>query len=487
MSFLSEKAPPAAQRFPLLSPNPEKIKERRENLAENATGSARLEFDNWACDGIAWAKWMFRFLPPRFRLKLMPQNNVAPAFNSDLAASLRAEMERCAKCGQCRSVCPVFIETGDEAGVARGRISLAEALLDGRIGYAKRLQESFTKCLDCLRCDSDCPSGVAHELVLQAVRQGIARDIGAPWLARFALRHLLPRPRLFEMALRLVAGIRGPGPESQRPPVRHLPLFLAPGARIPQLAAKSARRQFREMSAEKTSSQSSKGRVAIFTGCLINAVYPEVATDLAVVLDRIGYEPVLPQAQTCCSAPLLNFGEVATARRVAEVNRRALAESGAETVLTPCAACGHTLKSTYSRLLSPDWTGGKFRILDATEFLARAELGQLAPLAKRVAYHDPCQLRWGQKITEQPRDLLQRCARYVEMPGAERCCGGGGAFSLFHPEIAAKIIERKVRSVRESGAEVVATACPGCMLLLSAHLPEPPLHVIQVLRRAMGL
>jgi glycolate oxidase iron-sulfur subunit len=444
----------------------------------------------------------------------MPQNNVAPAFNSDLAASLRAEMDRCAKCGQCRSFCPVFIETGDEAGVARGRISLAEALLDGRIGYTERLQESFAKCLDCLRCDADCPSGVTHELILQAVRQGMARDIGAPWLARFALRHLLPRPRLFETALRAGAKIQRLLPETQRPPVRYLPLFLARGARIPRLAPKTARRQFREKPARKGPSKPSKGRVAIFAGCLINATYPEVAADLAAVLERIGYEPILPQGQTCCGAPLLNFGEVAAARRVAEVNRRALADSGAEVVLTPCAACGHTLKSAYPRLLSPDWTGGpfdntqgrpepfdvahgpepveghdrkggKFRILDATEFLAGAELGPLASLAKKVAYHDPCQLRWGQKIAQQPRDLLRRCARYVEMPGAERCCGGGGAFSLFHPDIAGKIADRKVRSIRESDAEVVATACPGCILMLSAHLPEPPLHVVQVLRRAM--
>jgi glycolate oxidase iron-sulfur subunit len=415
----------------------------------------------------------------------MAQNNAAPAFDSDLAASLRAEMDRCAKCGQCRSVCPVFIETGDEAGVARGRISLAEALLDGRIGYTERLQDAFTMCLDCLRCDADCPSGVAHEVILQALRQGMARDIGAPWLARFALRHLLPRPRLFEIALRAAAGVQRLLPGTGRSPVRHLPLFLARGARIPRLAAKSARRQFREMSARKESPKTSKGRVAIFTGCLINAVYPEVATDLAAVIERIGYEPVLPQGQTCCGAPLLTFGEVAAARRVADVNRRALAESGAEIVLTPCAACGHSLKSTYSRLLSPDWTAGKFRVLDATEFLAGAELGPLTPLTKKVTYHDPCQLRWGQKIAQQPRKLLRRCAHYAEMPGAERCCGGGGAFSLFHPDIAGKIAERKVRSIRESGAEAVATACPGCMLMLSAHLPEPPLHVVQILRRAM--
>jgi len=416
----------------------------------------------------------------------MPQNNVAPGFDTDQAASLRAEMDRCAKCGQCRSICPVFIETGDEAGVARGRISLAEALLEGRVGYSERFQESLSKCLDCLRCDADCPSGVAHELIIQAVRQGMARDTGQPWLSRFALRHLLPHPRLFETALHVGAKLQRLLPEKQLPPARHLPLFLARGARIPRLAPKTARRQFREMPPRKQPSKPSKGRVAIFTGCLINAAYPEVAADLAAVLEQIGYEPVLPQGQTCCGAPLMNFGEAAAARRVAEVNRRALADSGAEIVLTPCAACGHMLKSTYPTLLSPDWTGGKFRVLDALEFLAGAELGPLAPLAKKVTYHDPCQLRWGQKIAQQPRDLLRRCASYVEMPGAERCCGGGGAFSLFHPDIAGKIADRKVRSIRESGAEVVATACPGCMLLLSARLPEPPLHVIQIMRQAMS-
>jgi len=437
-----------------------------------------------------------------------------PTFDPEWAASLRAEMDRCAKCGQCRSICPVFAETGDEGDVARGRISLLEALLDGRIGYTERLQESLTKCLDCLRCDADCPSGVAHELIVQAARQGMAREMRPPWPARFAFRHVLPRRRLFDLALRAGAWLQRLSPPRQEKDLRNLPLFLAGHGRIPRLAPKTAPQMFRQLSSQRPRNPSSvlgareaarlrhgkkplndqqflqKGRVAIFTGCLIHAVYPEVAVDLAAVLARIGFEPVLPPGQVCCGAPLLSCGEVESARRIAGINRRVLAASGADTVLTPCAACGHTLKSAYPRLLSEDWTGGKFRVLDACEFLSRQDLGPLAPLPETVAYHDPCQLRWGQKVAEEPRELLRRCSRYVEMPGAERCCGGG-AFSLFHADIAGKIADRKVRSIRQSGAQTVATACPGCMLLLrdrlaAASCAAGPVHVVTVLRRAMG-
>ena len=429
---------------------------------------------------------MFGFLPPRSRLKLMPQNNVAPAFNPDLAASLRAEMDRCAKCGQCRSICPVFIETGDEAGVARGRISLAEALLDGRIGYSERIQESLTKCLDCLRCDADCPSGVAHELILQAVRQGMATDIGAPRLARFALRHLLPRPRLFETALRLGARIQGLLPATQRPPVRHLPLFLARGARLPRLAPKTARQQFQEMSARKAPSKPSKGRVAIFTGCLINAAYPEVAADLAAVLERIGYEPVLPQGQTCCGAPLLNFGEAAAARRVAEVNRRALAGSGAEIVLTPCAACGHTLKSTY-----PEAARRRTGPAENSAFWTHWSSSPARNSGRWRRWRKKSRITIRANCAGDRRSRSSRATCCAGAPPTSRCparsaAAGAAARSACSIRTSpAKIADRKVRSIRESGADVVATACPGCMLLLAQHLPAPPVHVVQILRRAM--
>jgi glycolate oxidase iron-sulfur subunit len=439
----------------------------------------------------------------------MEQDYAPAALEPELVESLRAEVERCAKCGQCRSVCPVFAETGDEGDVARGRISLVEALLDGRLGCTRRLRESFQSCLDCARCDADCPTGVGHELVLHAVRRGIALEVGVPWAARFSFRCLLPRRRLFEWALRIAAVAQrllrrrraGATRATQRSAasqssIRHLPLFLTapwawrPGAglgRIPPLARQTALRKHRPT----LRVANAKGRVAVFAGCLINAVYPEVADDLVAVLNRIGYDVVLPPGQVCCGTPALSYGDVESARGLARINRRALAESAAETVVAPCAACGHALKSTYARLLGQDWTSGRFAVWDASEFLSRQNLGALSPLRRKITYHDPCRLRWGQKIHEAPRALLRRCGEYVEMSGAERCCGGGGAFSLFHRDIAVRIAERKVRAIAASGAEVVATDCPGCLLMLSEQLAAGGcgarmLHTVQVLRNAMG-
>jgi len=399
---------------------------------------------------------------------------------------LEEELARCARCGQCRSVCPVFLETGEESQVARGRIALAEAVLQGRLGLSRRVVESFRSCISCMRCGAQCPTGVGYEAVLHAVRFGIARDLGVPWLARLIFRWLLPRRWLFDLVLRWSALLQRLVPLPRRGAMRHLPLFFAGRRWIPELARRTALRRYpRPISPERP-----KGRVAFFTGCLINAVYVDIADDLVYVLRRLGYEVVLPGDQVCCGTPVLSYGDLESARRLARINRDAFLAAGADIVVVACASCGRTLKTEYPRLLGEDWTAGRFRILDTAELLAGERLEGVAPLSRKVTYHDPCHLNWGQGITREPRDMLRRCADYVEMRDAERCCGNGGTFSLFHYDLSVRISEHKVRAIGESGADVVATNCPGCRLqfadrLAAAGSQVESLHTVQVLRRAM--
>ncbi len=383
---------------------------------------------------------------------------------------IRSEIARCAKCGKCRSVCPIFLETGDESAVARGRITLAEAVIDGRLDLTDKVKAYMWTCLKCLRCTSVCPSGVAYEKILQGMRNEIANRRGVPWLARFIFSVVLPRRWLFDAMVRLGALSQHVLPLKHEGLLRHLPLAFLGRQSIPALARRSALKQLR-------GHQPKGGRpqVGLFLGCLTNYGYAHIATALIDVFDRAGYDVVVPQGQVCCGTPVIGFGAVAAAKRLAKINVAAFA--GCETIVTGCASCGRTLKADYEQLLGEAGKAFSARVFDATEFLAKEGAIEKLGLAAvdgatrpKVTYHDPCHLNFGQGVTEPPRQLIQSAADLVEMAEPDRCCGMGGAFSLFHYDYACKIAQHKVDMIRETGADVVATTCPGCMLQLADRL-----------------
>ena len=380
-------------------------------------------------------------------------------------ADIRREIARCAKCGKCQSVCPVYIETGDESAVARGRITLAEAVMDGRLKLSWKVKAYLWTCLKCLRCSSVCPSGVAYEMILQKMRDEIARKRGVPWIARAIFRFVLPRRRLFDRLVRVAERLQRVLPIKREGMVRHLPLMLLGRQSVPSLADQSALDAL-------TDHQPKGGRpcVGLFLGCLTNYAYPQIAAALIEVFDRAGYDVVIPDEQVCCGTPVVCFGDTPAARRLAQINVDAFRDCDA--VVTACASCGRTLKSDYEELMGEEGQALSDRTFMATELLAKEGLVERLGRdgAEKVTYHDPCHMNWGQGITQPPRDTIAAVAQLVEMSEPDRCCGAAGSFSLFHYDIACKIAAHKVESIRASGADVVATSCPGCMLHIADRL-----------------
>jgi len=397
---------------------------------------------------------------------------------------LQQEAGKCAKCGKCRSVCPVFIETLDETQVARGRITLAEAAFRGELEYSRRLEELIQSCVKCLRCQTICPSGVDYERILRGVRQGIAEELGVPAVARAVFRLVLPHRLLFDWALRAAALGQGLMPFERRGTMRHLPLFFMGARWIPDLARRTALQRLGRTKRMRKPVM----RIAYFAGCLINYVYPEIAEATVRVLNRLNAEVIVPQGQVCCGAPVMSFGDEAAARRLAELNARAMGLDKVDAVVTACASCGRRLKAEYADMLGSRWPSEK--VFDVSEFILKFTKPELARTQRRVTYHDPCHLLWGQGIGEAPRELLRRSCEYVEMNVAARCCGGGGTFSLFNYDLGVKIAEHKVAGIRASQADAVATGCPGCQLqladrLAAAGMAQKVMHTIQVVEEAL--
>jgi len=381
---------------------------------------------------------------------------------------IQLETSRCAKCGKCRSVCPIFLEMGDESAVARGRIALAEAVVDGRLEFSPKIKQYMWTCLKCFRCTAICPSGVEYEVILQGMRDEIARREGVPLLGRTIFRYVLPRRWLFDTIIRVGQWAQRVLPLKREGLVRHLPLAFMGRQSIPALAKRSALKLLRDHQP-----RGGRPKVGLFLGCLTNYIYPQIATALIDVFDRAGYDVVVPQRQVCCGTPVVCFGDRDAARRLAQINVDAFADCDA--IVTGCASCGRTLKRDYEGLLGPDGKALSERTYAAVEFLAeRGLVDKAAPPPAEdeptVTYHDPCHLNWGQGITEPPRELIRASAHLVEMAEPDRCCGAAGAFSLFHYDMASNIASHKVAAIRDSGALIVATSCPGCMLQLADRL-----------------
>ncbi len=406
---------------------------------------------------------------------------IAPAFET--------EINKCAKCGKCRSICPVFIETGNESMVARGRISLAESLRSGEIFHTELLRDYLLSCKKCLRCSSICPSGVDYDFIIQTMLDDMTKHIGIWFIPRIIFRLFLTRRWLFNILLKAAASFQRLVPLKRQGTMRHLPFMLMGGRWIPPLAKRTVLNKYRNPG----KIPHPRMRVGFYVGCLINYVYTDIADAVIEVLNHLEVEVIVPPKQLCCGIPARSLGDVKTAQKLAEVNLQVFEEANVDFIINACATCGRTLKRDYPRILGNRALKFSGKLYDISEFIEKYfahETKALKILNTKITYHDPCHLYWGQNISKQPRDILRRSARLQEMETPERCCGGGGVFNLLHYDLSMKIGEYKARAIEKSGAEVVATGCPGCRLqiedLLAARGSEVKCtHTIQVLRDAL--
>src|SRR3989338_9693375 len=225
----------------------------------------------------------------------------------------KTEVNKCSKCGKCHTVCPVFLETGDESMVSRGRISLAEALRDKQIVYTDKLRDYVYSCQKCMRCRTVCPSGVDYEIIISALLRGVADNMGIPLLPRIIFRYILPRRVLFDLMLKVSSKIQWLIPMKRRGQMRHLPLLFMGKRWIPTLDKKTALQKFRKTRKLKDP----RMRVGLFTGCLINYIYVDIAEAVVDVLNRMNIEVVVPQGQLCCGTPSSTMGDYRSSKKLA--------------------------------------------------------------------------------------------------------------------------------------------------------------------------
>jgi glycolate oxidase iron-sulfur subunit len=414
----------------------------------------------------------------------------------------QADLDRCVHCGLCLNACPTYRELGVEMDSPRGRIYQMVQVATGT-PISPSYIEHIDLCLACRACESACPSGVQYGRLVEAARAEIEnhsrRGLVARTVRRFVFGKLLQSPGLMTaagtaaylyQASRLQKLVRGSG----------LWKLLGKLGRLEQLSP-SAEPPFFFSQIGKTfpAEGEQRYRVALMAGCLANVSFARLNEATVRVLQKNGCEVSVPAGQGCCGALHLHAGIRTEARKLARQNIDAVLEGGFDAIITNAAGCGSTLKE-YHELLEHDPVyaekAQRFSQLmkDVTEFLGSIELNrEMTPVPITVTYQDSCHLAHGQKIRTPPRRLLAAIPglQFREMPLADLCCGSAGIYNVVENDMAMAVLEKKMQSVNATGADVIATANPGCMLQLEAGARlhghgQRVAHVVELLDEAYG-
>jgi len=387
----------------------------------------------------------------------------------------REAIEQCVKCGACRAHCPVFGAEKHEGRVARGKVALAGALLDGEIGLEEKLLFDLSQCLLCGSCCAQCPNQVPTEEIVAAARRDIAEKKGLSLFGKGLTTVLKNQPLMNALAKTggtLSALLFKKLPEDSGLRLRFPAPFIASDRTLPPIAAKP----FRERHPEIIAGRPGRPTVAFFTGCGINYMYPGIGEAFLKALRFLGVTVIIPADQGCCGLPAVSAGAGAVVEELAARNLQALTARPVDWIVTACASCHAGLGKVYADL-EGEYTDLAAGVKDIFVFLVEQGLPErLAELPEpeekvRVTYHDPCHLRT-RGITREPRQILQVLPQveFVEMEAAGTCCGLGGTYSVYHYQTSQKIGAKKAGHIEASGADLVATDCPGCIMQLQDSL-----------------
>jgi glycolate oxidase iron-sulfur subunit len=423
-------------------------------------------------------------------------------------------IDACVHCGFCLSTCPSYRVIGKEMDSPRGRIYLMDGINEGEIALTSGVTQHFDTCLGCLACVTTCPSGVQYDQLIAAVRPQVERNqprnLGVirsrslgDLLIRSLIFNLFPYPERLSLFLPLLWLYQRLGLSQLIRKTGILnkiaPRLAAMESILPQIKLANLNNNYPLV----IPSQGEKRyRVGMILGCVQRLFFDDVNQATIRVLTANGCEVVIPPNQGCCAALPAHQGQEAQAQTLARQMIDSFAAVELDAIIINAAGCGHTLKE-YGHILADDSNYSQkaqefaSKVKDVQEFLDAVGLtATLSPVSEgelTIVYQDACHLLHGQKISVQPRRLLQKIpgVKLKEPLDAALCCGSAGVYNMLQPEIANELGQQKVNNLLNTGAELIVSANPGCSLQIKKHLQLQNkqvsiLHPMQLLDYAIG-
>lgn len=417
--------------------------------------------------------------------------------------SVKEMISRCNRCGFCQDVCPTYAGSGNEFDVARGRIRMMRMVEEHQYDLTseKEILTQVDQCLLCGACVENCPSNVPTDTLLRRCREKILKKKGFSLFHSLLYRGVLTRQERLEKISALIrvldktrirAHATALAAKTAFTVLSHAASYLPGTMEIP------ARQRLK-----KGSFGSRSGTIGYFLGCGTNVFTPGAGLASIYCLERLGFTVDVPKV-SCCGGPHFSSGDICKARSLAGKNIAVLSGKKYDAIVSDCATCTHTLHDYASFFPEEDpiqetLRGLKEKIKDINTFvLEQIKVqtpghGSKVPQKKMVTYHDPCHAVRGMGVQKAPRDILTAIpgVTLVEMKGADSCCGGAGSYSFRHPDMSQKILNRKIEAIVETKADILATACPSCILQLGAGLRRRNLdirvvHPMELLAESLG-
>ncbi|TCS60961.1 glycolate oxidase subunit GlcF [Varunaivibrio sulfuroxidans] len=408
-----------------------------------------------------------------------------------------AILRTCVHCGFCTATCPTYVLLGDELDSPRGRIYLIKDMMEGDKPATEKVVRHIDRCLSCLSCMTTCPSGVDYMHLIDRARVHIHRTYRRPFGARClraVLAWVLVRPKVFRLSLigaRLARPFQKFLPGRLKGMVAMAPAALPRSSPLDRPGVHVAHDIAHDIAQGKH-----RLRVALHPGCAQQVLAPRINAAAVRLLTRLGCEVVISKGLGCCGALVHHMGREDDAQAQARANVaawvREMDGAGLDAIVVTASGCGTTLKD-YGYLLKddPQIAAAAQRVAalvrDISEVLI--DLGMSADKGRGtvVGYHAPCSMQHGQKLKNQPQELLRQAGFDVREPAeAHLCCGSAGTYNLLQPDLAARLGARKVENLDKTEAAMIATGNIGCMVQIAQRTEVPVVHTVELLDWAMG-
>lgn len=382
------------------------------------------------------------------------------------------DISKCVRCGKCKASCPTYEHDVTEGLSARGRLALLHNLSTGHLKPSRLLNDRIYSCILCGLCDGTCPLGVNITEVIYHGRALLSKTDMRRRHLRLITKFLINRLDLGFNILRLLQHTVLPFMERRD--------ILPFNIKVPDSPLKDENQVYKP--------SIKKGRVALFTGCSINYLFPSLGESLIRVLLSLGYEVVLPKGEVCCGVPLRGLGLENEAAGLAEKNMEIFGKLKVDAVLSLCPTCTLAIKKQYPMLIG----SGIEKAMDINEFLfdkvIMHEVQYNLPRIKAVSYHDPCHLSHGLGIKKEPREILKNIGLEIIKPAGEGCCGFGGALYQTGNKNTKNRFKVVENNYSENDIETIVTSCPGCMMQLNRRRPQfkdiRVMHMIELIEEA---